>query len=184
VLPESPPVAGRHGMVPSGRGWFVLNAADAPWIDRPGRGLYCEFEGFDGVADFSQLGINLTVLAPGEPIGMYHYENDQEDFLVLFGEALLLVEGQERPLRRWDLVHCPAGTEHIIIGAGEGACVVLCVGARDRSTGSDWGAYTVDPVARRHGVGVDRRTPDADVAYASFPQRRPTRYRPGTLPVE
>ncbi|MDX6524050.1 MAG: hypothetical protein QOI17_1563 [Gaiellales bacterium] len=182
MVPESPLERGEHGLVPATNGWFVLNAADAPWIDRPGRGFYCEFEGFEGAADFPQLGINLTVLAPGEPIGMYHYENDQEDFLVLAGEALLLVEGEERPLRRWDLAHCPAGTEHIIIGAGDGPCVVLCVGARDRSTGADWGAYTVDPVALRHGVGVEQQTADADVAYAKFPERRPTGYRPGWLP--
>jgi hypothetical protein len=96
VVPESPLEPTEHGLVPKDRGWFVLNARDAPWIDRKGRGVYCEFEGFEGEADFSQLGINLTVLAPGEPMAMYHFENDQEDFLVLAGEALLIVEGNER----------------------------------------------------------------------------------------
>ena len=173
---------GEHGLEPAGKGWFVLNAADAAWVERPGRGFCSEFEGFDGAAEFDQLGINITVLAPGEPIGMYHYENDQEDFLVLAGEALLLIEGQERPLRRWDLVHCPAGTEHIIIGAGDGPCAVLCVGARTRSAGPEWGAYTVDETAIRHGVGVEQETPDADVAYARFGASMPTRFRPGLLP--
>lgn len=182
TVPEAELRRGKHGLEPAGQGWFVLNAADAPWIERPGRGFYAEFEGFDGAADFSQLGINITVLAPGEPVGMYHYENDQEDFLVLAGEALLLIEGQERRLRRWDLVHCPAGTEHIIIGAGDGPCTLLCVGARARSTGPQWGAYTVDEVAIRHGVGVERETPDADVAYARFGASRPTGFRAGLLP--
>ena len=50
------------------------------------------------------------MLGPGEPIGMYHWEADQEDFLVLSGEALLFVEGEERPLRQWDFVHCPPQT--------------------------------------------------------------------------
>jgi oxalate decarboxylase/phosphoglucose isomerase-like protein (cupin superfamily) len=70
---------------------------------------------------------------------MYHRENDQEDFLVLAGEALAIVEGGERPLRQWDFVHCPPWTSHMIIGAGQGPCLILAVGARDRSIGPDWG---------------------------------------------
>jgi uncharacterized cupin superfamily protein len=182
VIPESPLEATEHGLVPRGKGWFVLNACEAPWIERKGRGAYCEFEGLEGESDFSQLGINLTVLAPGEPMSMYHRENDQEDFLVLAGEALLIVEGQERPLRQWDLVHCPAGTNHVILGAGDGRCLVLAVGARDRSTGPDWGAYTVDEAALRHGAGVAQQTTDPEQAYARFPEGEPTRYRSGWLP--
>jgi uncharacterized cupin superfamily protein len=182
VVPESPLAPTEHGLVPTGKGWFVLNAREAPWMDRRGRGAYCEFEGFEGDADFSQLGINLQRLGPGEPMAMYHYENDQEDFLLLAGEALLIIEGEERPLRAWDFVHCPAGTNHVIVGAGDGPCVVLAVGARDRSTGPDWGAYTVDEAALRHGAGVERETADAEEAYARFPARRRTRYRDGWLP--
>jgi uncharacterized cupin superfamily protein len=182
TAPQAPLRRGEHGLEPAGEGWFVMNAADAPWIERPGRGAYCEFEGFDGTADFSQLGINITVLGPGEPVGMYHYENAQEDFLVIAGEALLLIEGRELPLRRWDFVHCPPLTEHIIIGAGDGPCVLLCAGARGHEAGRGWGAYTVDEVASRHGVGVERETPDADVAYARFGASRLTGFRPGWLP--
>ena len=89
-VPEAPLVPTEHGLVPKGQGWFVLNAREAQWWERDGRGVLCEFEGagFEGAADFEQLGINVTVLAPGEPMSMYHYENDQEDFLVLAGEAL------------------------------------------------------------------------------------------------
>jgi len=181
-MSESPLRSTDHGLVPEGRGWFVMNARDAPWIERPGRGAYCEFEGFEDAADFSQLGVNLTVLGPGEPMAMYHREADQEDFLVLAGEALLIAEGEERPLRQWDLVHCPAGTEHVIVGAGAGPCVVLAAGARDRSTGPDWGAYTVAAAALRHDAGVERETTDADEAYARFPASRRTRYRAGWLP--
>ena len=133
------------------------------------------------MADFPQLGINLTVLGPGEPMAMYHRENDQEDFLVLSGEALLIVEGNERPLRQWDFVHCPAGTNHVLLGAGETPCLVLAVGARDRSTGPDWGAYTVDEDALRHGAGVEQETTDPQQAYARFPTRERTRYREGWL---
>jgi hypothetical protein len=35
-------------------------------------------------------------------MAMYQWETDQEDFLVLSGEPIAIVEGQERPLRRWD----------------------------------------------------------------------------------
>jgi uncharacterized cupin superfamily protein len=179
MVPESRLEATEHGLVPKGDGWFVLNAREAPWVDRMGRGVYCEFEGDPG---FSQLGINITVLPPGEPMAMYHRENDQEDFLMLVGEALLIVEGDQRPLRRWDFVHCPAGTNHVIVGAGDAPCLVLAVGARDRSTGPNWGAYTVDETALLHGAGVEQETTEPQRAYARFPRREPTRYREGWLP--
>jgi uncharacterized cupin superfamily protein len=182
VVPEIELEAGEHGLVPTGNGWFVLNARDAPWYIRNGRGFYCEFEGHDGRCDFPQFGINLTVLGPGEPMSMYHWEADQEDFLVVAGEALLIAEGKERPLRTWDLVHCPAGTEHVIVGAGTEPCVVVCVGARDRTTGPDWGAYTVNEAAQSRGAGVDEETSDADVAYARFGGSTRSRYGDGWLP--
>ena len=100
---------------------------------------------------------------------------------MLAGEALLIVEGEERPLRRWDFVHCPAGTKHVVVGAGEGPCLVLAVGARDRSTGEDWGAYTVDEAALRHGAGVERETSDPKEAYNRFPEAELTGYREGWL---
>jgi uncharacterized cupin superfamily protein len=114
-----------------------------------------------------QLGINLTRLEPDEPIAMYHWEADQEDFLVLVGEALLVIEGEGHRLREWDFVHCPPGTRHTIVGAGETPCLVLAVGARDRSRGPDWGEYTVDEAALRHGAGVERETTQASEAYAA-----------------
>src|SRR5438034_2425323 len=139
-----------HGLVPKGDGWFVLNARDASWWHGPGRSAICDFE---GEQDFAQLGINVTVLGPGEPMAMYHWEADQEDFLVLAGEALLIVEGEERPLRRWDFVHCPAKTKHTIVGAGSGPSLVLAVGARILTREPDWGGYPVDEAAQRHGAG-------------------------------
>jgi uncharacterized cupin superfamily protein len=184
TVPEAELVHTENGLVPKGQGWFVLNGREAQWWERDGRGVLCEFEGagFEGALDFPELGINVTVLGPGEPMGMYHYENDQEDFLVLAGEALLLCEGEERPLRQWDFVHCPAGTEHAILGAGESYCVVLAVGARDRSTGEDWGAYTVNETAIRHGAGVEEETTDRAEAYARAPKAEWTSYQQGWLP--
>ena len=178
-VPEAELESTEHGLVPKGEGWFVLNARDSRWRHADGRGAYGSFE---GEPEFSQLGIHLVSLGPGEAMAMYHWEADQEDFLVLSGEALLVVEGEERPLRQWDFVHCPAGTNHVIVGAGEERCLVLAVGARDRSTGPDWGGYPVDEVAQRHGAGVERETTDAKEAYARVAKREPTAYRDGWLP--
>ena len=116
-------------------------------------------------------------------MAMYHWEADQEDFLVLSGEALLIVEGEERPLTQWDLVHCPPRTNHVIIGAGDGPCVVVAVGARVLSVDNpDWGGYPVDETALRHGAGVEQETTNAQEAYANVrPQRQPTGYRPDWL---
>ena len=184
MIPEAELVTTEHGRVPRGQGWFIVNAREAQWWKREGRGALCEFEGagFEGAADFEQLGVNLTILGPGEPMAMYHRENDQEDFLVLAGEALAILEGEERPLRQWDLVHCPAGTAHVIVGAGDGPCVILGAGARDRSTGPDWGAYTVDEAAQRHGAGVERETTVPGEAYARFGPNSLTRFREGWMP--
>jgi uncharacterized cupin superfamily protein len=179
MVPEAPLEPTDGGLAPAGDGWFVLNMREAPWRHADGRGSVCDVE---GKLEFPQVGINLFVLGPGEPMAMYHWEADQEDFLVLSGEALLIVEGDERPLRQWDFVHCPAGTKHVIVGAGDAPCVVLAIGARDRSTGPDWGGYTVDEAALRHGAGVDRETTDQYQAYARVPKRVPTRYREGWLP--
>jgi len=179
MISETPLEPTEHGLVPKGDGWFVLNARDARWRPSEGRGAYCVFE---GEPEFPQLGIHLVTLAPGEPMAMYHWEADQEDFLVVAGEALLVIEGEERALRQWDFVHCPAGTNHVIVGAGEGQCLVLAAGVRDRSTGPDWGGYTVDAAALRHGAGVEEETSDAEQAYARFPARRPARYQDGWIP--
>jgi uncharacterized cupin superfamily protein len=179
MVPESRLEATENGLIPVGHGWFVLNARDARWWSSEGRGVYCRFE---GEPEFSQLGIRVVTLSPGEPMSMYHWEADQEDFLVLAGEAMLIIEGEERPLHQWDFVHCPAETKHVIVGAGDGSCVVLAVGARDRSVGPHWGAYTVDEAARRHSAGVNHETTEPDEAYARFPGREPTPYREGWLP--
>ena len=155
--------------------WFVLNAREAQWVRRGSEGYSMPFE---QKTEFPQVGIELYVLGPGEPIGMYHWESNQEDFLVLSGQGLLLIEGEERPLRQWDFVHCPPGIKHIILG---GPCVVLAVGARESHPDQPWGGYSVDDVALRHGVGVERETSDAREAYARFPSWEPVSYEDGWL---
>jgi uncharacterized cupin superfamily protein len=180
MVPESKLERTEHGLVPEGEGWYVLNMRDAEWRHADGRGAVCviadDFEGWRREAD--QLGVNPFVLMPGEPMAMYHWEADQEGFLVVSGEALLIVEGEERHLRAWDFVYCPPNTRHVIIGAGSGPCLVIAIGARERNSLG----FTVDDVARRHGASVAEDTADGGVAYASVPRREPTAYRDGWLP--
>jgi quercetin dioxygenase-like cupin family protein len=178
-VPEIEPRETKHGLVADGDGWFVINAAESRWNDTGPFGFYCNFE---GKRRFKQLGLNLNVLEPGQAIGLYHRERAQEDFLVLAGECLLLVEGQERRLRAWDFVHCPPETKHVIVGAGDTNCVIVAVGARDKSVGPNWGGYTVDEAAKRHDASVFEDTTKPDEAYARFPKREPSAYREGWLP--
>jgi uncharacterized cupin superfamily protein len=147
--------------VPTTAGWFVVNARDAPWVYNA-MGGYCPFEG-DDEARFDELAINLNWLQPGKPMAMYHAEESQEAFLVLLGECILVVEGQERPLRRWDFFHCPSWTEHVILGAGEGPSLVLAVGTRGRQGAR----YPADEAALRLGAGVADGQSPRD-AYAAF----------------
>jgi uncharacterized cupin superfamily protein len=186
MIPEAKLDKTEAGLAPAGEGWFALNAREARWRHRAGRGDSLSFTGdtdFECETYFPQVGVNLFVLGLDEPIGMYHWEADQEDFLVLSGQALLIVEGRERPLRQWDFVHCPPGAQHIIVGAGDGPCAVLAIGARQHiDENCNGGAYTVDDAALRRGAGVEEETSDADVAYARFPQSQPTPYHDGWLP--
>jgi mannose-6-phosphate isomerase-like protein (cupin superfamily) len=168
-----------HGLVVKSDGWFVVNAREIRWLASEGWG---KFSNFGGDTLFDQLGIGITVLGPGQPLSMYHWESDEENFLILSGTAILIVEGQERPLRQWDFVHCPPYAEHTIVG---GPCVVLGVGSRERHTeiGPDGrrtgregeSEYTVNEAAIRHGAGIEPGTAQ-DEAYSRFPRRTPVRY--------
>jgi uncharacterized cupin superfamily protein len=161
------------GLSPAGEGWFVVNVRDAEWWFAESRGARCAFENEYGEppVEFTQLGINLTVLERGQTV-LYHAESNQEGFLVLAGECVLVVEDEERPLRRWDFFHAPPGTEHGFVGAGEEPCVILMVGARS----SPAVRYPVSEVAARHGACVAEETSDWREAYASvepFRRERP-----------
>jgi uncharacterized cupin superfamily protein len=164
------------GLVPDGEGWFVVNARDARWGHVDGGGSYVVFESDE--ARFAQYGINIHVLHPGEPNGMYHGEEGQEDFLVLSGECVLIVEGEERRLRQWDFVHCPPWTEHVFVGAGAGPCAILMVGAR----GGSAIRYPVNELALKHRAGVERETDSGREAYANTPRPVDGPYRHGLLP--
>ena len=164
------------GLVPDGDGWFVLNTREARWLYSDDFGSSCLFE---GEARFPQLGINVNVLRPGQPLCRYHAENAQEDFLVLSGQCVLLIEEEERPLRAWDFVHCPAWTKHVIVGGGDGPSVVLAVGFRPAEEEL---LYPASELALRHGAGVQEETTSGREAYADIGPIAKGRYREGALP--
>jgi len=163
-------------------GWFVVDARDAPWVQREPFGFRGRFEldgrlaagtGFDPV-HFEQLGIGLAVLEPGKPSSMYHGEAGQEDFLVLSGECVAIVEEQERPMRQWDLLHCPPWTKHVLVGAGDEPCVVLMAGARVEGGI----VYAVSEVAARYGASVSAETGSPHEAYAQYEHWQPAVTKP------
>ena len=152
------------GLTPVTQGWFVVNVRDAEWWFAETRGARCGFENEYGEspAEFAQVGINVTVLEPGQA-SMYHAEENQEGFLVVAGECALLVENEERRLRQWDFFHAPPWTEHAFAGAGEGPCVILMVGARS----GPGVTYPVSELAARYGASVAEETSDWRQAYAT-----------------
>ncbi|HSX21616.1 MAG TPA: cupin domain-containing protein [Gaiellaceae bacterium] len=151
--------------------WFVKNVREMQWYDRGPRGKVALLN-----PDAPQLGVNLFVLGPGEPMSMYHWEADQEDFLVLSGEALVVVNGEERPLRQWDFFHAPPHTAQVIVGAGSGPAVILAIGAREHQGSEDWGGYPLNDVAASHNAASEVETNDGKIAYARFPAREPAPY--------
>jgi quercetin dioxygenase-like cupin family protein len=168
MAPEARLEQQEAGLTPVTEGWFVVGIASAPWMTNDALGAACFFEGDD--VQFPDVGFTLTVLRPGQ-VTMYHREANQEDFLVLAGECLLLVEGEERPLKAWDFFHCPADTEHGFVGTGEGPCVIFMTGAR-----TGWPekgmVYPRSELALRHGAGAEQETSSPAEAYAPFPEWR------------
>ncbi len=154
-MAEATPRSTKFGLVYDGDGWFVLNARETRWRDTGPLGFFSNFE---GKRPFRQVGITLNVLQPGQPMGRYHRENAQEGFLVLA---------------------CPPQTEHIVVGAGGGASVVLAVGRRGLHRKGI--VYTVSEAALARGAGVQHETADWGEAYAGLVWNR-VRYGEGWLP--
>jgi uncharacterized cupin superfamily protein len=142
--------------------WYVRNVAENDWWVNEKFGA----ESFP-VPGGSQVGVRVLVLEPGKPSTLYHRESGQEGFLVIDGECLLIVEGEERPLRRWDYFHCPPGTAHSFVGAGDGPCVLVTVGLRGGTI-----TYARNELALQHAAGVEEETNSVDDAYAPFPEWR------------
>jgi len=175
MVPEARHEDSGSGLAPVSDGWFVVNVRDARWstaendeLKPPGSD--CRFESRE--FPFAQLGVKIRVLEPGQPNGLYHSENQQEDFLVLSGECRVIVEGEERLLHQWDFVHCPPGARHIFVGAGEGPCAILMVGAR---LPEEQLHYPVSEVAARYGASVETETTDFADVYPRFAPSRPER---------
>src|SRR3954454_7716858 len=152
------------GRLPADGGWVILNLDEIGWSRVPGGGTWCLFE--SPAARSPLLGIGVHILNPGDAPGMYHAETNQEGFLVLSGECIAVVEGEERRMRAWDYLHCPPGTAHITIGAGDGPCAILMVGTRAADHTID---YIADPVAAKHGAAVEVDTNSPAQAYAGRP---------------
>jgi len=167
----------KFGLAPDGDGWFVVNAREIRWRRWERLGTWCDFE---GKKRFPQLGANVSVLQPGESLGRYHRENAQEDFLVVSGRCIVVVEDEQRELGPWDLFHSPPGTEHIIVGAGEGPSVVIAVGARGRRPKGL--VYPVSQAASRLGVSVPAETTNPAEAYGDLGRAVRTTYEDGWLP--
>ena len=156
------------GLHPAGEGWFVLNLADIGWARVDGGGTWCSFEAPSSRSPL--LGIGVHVLWPGETPGFYHAESNQEGFLVLSGECIAVVEGEERRMQQWDYFHCPPGTAHITIGDGDRPCALLMVGTRAPDATIE---YPVEPAAARHGASVEVATTSPKEAYARRPPIEP-----------
>jgi quercetin dioxygenase-like cupin family protein len=152
----------------------VLNARDVSWIQSEERGQDTDFE---GEQEWSQLGFRIQVLMAGQR-GIYHGENGQEDFLVVSGECILVIEGEERRLKAWDFVHCPPWTRHVFVGAGDGPCAIVMVGSR---AGGFEVVYHVDDVAAKYDASVPEETSKPDEAYARFGPEARSAYKEGWL---
>ena len=163
-----------NGVRPAGPGWFVVNVRDATWAVHNAFGSGCVFENGEA-APFPELGINISVIEPGQPLCLYHEESAQEDFLVLAGECVLLVNEEERPLKAWDFFHCPPGTEHVIVGAGDSPAIVLAVGARPEE---EHLSYPRSELAERYGASAVETTSDPQEAYTRAGHERPRHERP------
>src|SRR4051794_2843906 len=149
---------------------LIMNLADAPALSHSRRATLIDFEPDD--APWPDTGVNVQIMEPGQPNCRYHSEPVQEDFLVLHGECVVILDGEERALRQWDFLHCPAGTEHVFVGSGDGPCAVLMIGSRRE----DAAYYPVNDVAAKYDASVTTTTDDPNEAYADWRQerRRPT----------
>ena len=182
MVPEAELRDDGAGLVPASSGWFVVNAREARWLHRPGRGDALPLTGcdeFEAETFFPMLGMSMQVFPPSEPNGTYHWETEQEDFLVLAGEALAIVEGQERPLSSGTsyTAHPRPDTCSLALATSRVSSSLRRRGS-SRKTGR--GAFTA-PMRSQLGTTQARpRTPKmANSRTAGSPPSRMSRYRDG-----
>lgn len=149
---------------------LVINLSETPAYSHPRRATILRVEP-DG-HPWPDTGVNVQIMAPGQPNCRYHSEPAQEDFLVLHGECVVILDGEERPLSQWDFLHVPAGVAHVFVGAGDGPCAVLMIGSRRVEAAH----YEVNEVAARYDASVSSPTDDPAQAYSDWRQepRQPT----------
>ena len=164
AVPEANLAQTDAGLLPEGDGWFIVNVADAVSYKHPESGQYICFEDPKGER-FPHYGIGIHVIWPGQANAMYHAESNQESFMVLEGECRLIVEGEERIMRKWDFFHCAPMTRHITVGAGDGPCALLMVGARLPDEDLE---YPHDPLAAKYGAQSPEPTSDPKIAYSEL----------------
>ena len=155
---------------------LIINVADAPAWSHSRRATVIRLEP-DG-RPWPHTGVNVQIMQPGQPNCRYHSEPEQEDFLVLEGECIAIVDGEELPLRQWDFFHCPEGVEHAFVGAGDGPCAVLMIGSRRE----DAAHYPVNAVAAKYDASVEEATDDPAEAYADW-RTEPRRTIPNPWPL-
>jgi uncharacterized cupin superfamily protein len=155
---------------------FIVNVAAAPALSHSRRATIIDFEPDN--APSPEIGVNIQIMQPGQPNCRYHSEPVQEDFLVLHGECIVILDGEERPLRQWDFLHCPAGSEHVFVGAGDGPCAVLMIGSRR----TDEAHYPVNDLAAKYDASVASETDEPAEAYADWRQE-PFRRVPTPWPL-
>ena len=163
-----------YGRYVTSTGWFVLNLEEALAVRNEEKGG-ASYPIEPREAPFPDVGVHVRLLWPGDPSALYHSESAQEGFLVLSGACTLVVEEEERSLRQWDYFHCPADTRHVIVGAGDGPCAILMLGARPEV---ETLRYPVSDAAARYGASVAKDTEKPDEAYADWPGD----YEPVRLP--
>ena len=73
MVPEASSQRTAEGVVPEGEGWFVVNATEARWFEGD-FGAFTRFEG--ATSRFDALGINIGVLAPGQPACVIYPASD------------------------------------------------------------------------------------------------------------
>jgi uncharacterized cupin superfamily protein len=156
------------GLAPVTPGWFIVNTADAAWTNNECYGGVCIFESdvfvLRGRPDLTEYvkpnaGFTIRVVPPGQPATLYHAESVEEDFLVLMGECVLIIEDQERHLRTWDFVHCPPMTAHTFVATDAGPCVILATGNRCDDLER---VYPRSEVALQHDAGSEVDTTDPE----------------------
>jgi uncharacterized cupin superfamily protein len=118
----------------------ILNIADADLQERPPdpkmpSGFAGKFARISSVVGGRQLGYNLTVVPPGKrAFPLHSHRRNDEMFFILEGEGTLRFGDRTYPLKKGDVVGCPAGGPefaHQIINSGAGELRYLSVSGNE-----------------------------------------------------